>query len=361
MRWFRIMVGCVAALATAACSPMSEQYLDGGVGSALNSGQLSQETERQDEYIYYICRQSGGSETAGAGARGCSISSWATFITAGMNDIDRRCDAYLTWLDTQRRNRPAVLEQISATGTATSGILSVTGAGTKAMALVATAFGLAGATYGTWNSRLLLAVDHSTVQALVYRRQEQFRQDNSSAIKSVSDRPTAIYLLRGYLRICMPMTIETDINSTITLVQSDAPQSVVRAAIVRPAGIAGAISDVGKPFPEPKRYENPNLKNKLTDKERGLSDSRIAELQRALCIKTPTESFGPRGSEIRKAMSEFFVGAGLGASETITSDRMVNRLSDAADDLIGEGETCQSKGYANARAVGEAVNPAKKN
>ena len=361
MRWFRFMMGCLTALATAACSPMSEQYLDGGVGSTLSSSQLAQETERQDEYVYHICRQSGGSETAGAGAKGCSISSWTTFITAGMNDIDRRCDAYLTWLDSQRRNRPAVLEQISATNVATSGILSVTGAGTKAMAIVASAFGLAGATYSNWNSRLLLAVDHSTVQALVYRRQEQFRQDNSGAIRSVSDRPTAIYLLRGYLRICMPMTIETDINSTITLVQNDAPQSVVRAAIVRPAGIAGTISDVGKPLPEPKRYEPTDTVNKLTKFESGLSDRRIADFQRALCVKTPTKSFGPKGSQVRKAMSEFFEGAGLGTSETIQDDRMLGRLTAAADDLIVTGETCQSKGYANARAVGEAVNPAKKN
>ena len=360
MRWFRMMVGCLMALATAACSPMSEQYLDGGVGSTLNSGQLAQETERQDDYVYYICRQGAGSETGGSGARGCTISSWATFITAGMNDIDRRCDAYLMWLDAQRRNRPTVLEQISATNVATSGILSVTGAGAKAMALAASAFGLATATYSNWNSRLLLAVDHSTVQGLVYRRQEQFRQNYSSAIRSVSDRPTALYLLRGYLRICMPMTIETDINSTITLVQNDAPQSVVRAAIVRPAGIAGVISDVRKPLESAKPNVDPDIANKLTDTERGLFGWRIAELQRALCIKTPTKSFGPSGSQIRMAMSEFFAGAGLGASETINDKRMLNFLSKGADDIIDEDGTCESKGFANARAVGEAVNPSKK-
>ena len=359
MRWFRIMVGCLMALTTAACNPMSDQYLAGGVGSALNSGQLVQETDRQDEYVYLICRQSAGSGTAVAAGKGCTIGSWATFIRAGMNDIDRRCDAYLTWLDAQRRNRPAVLEQISATGTTTNGILGLTGVGTKAMALVAAAFGLAGATYGNWNSRLLLEVDHSTVQALVYRRQEQFRQDNSSAITNVSDRPTALYLLRGYLRICMPMTIETDINSTITLVQNDAPQSVVRAAIVRPAGIAGVITDVGKPLESTKPYVNPDIANKLTPLERGLGGKRIKALQRALCIKTPTESFGPKGSEIRKAMSEFFDGAGQGPSETIASDRLLGRLSDAADDIIGDGGTCESKGYANARAVGEAVKKAR--
>ncbi|MET3613355.1 hypothetical protein ABID16_001660 [Rhizobium aquaticum] len=348
------------ALTTAACNPLSDQYLAGGVGSALNSGQLAQETDRQDEYVYLICRQSAGSGTAVAAGKGCSIGSWATFIRAGMNDIDRRCDAYLTWLDTQRRNRPAVLEQISATGTTTNGILGLTGAGTKAMALVAAAFGLAGATYGNWNSRLLLEVDHSTVQGLVYRRQEQFRQDNSIAITNVSDRPTALYLLRGYLRLCMPMTIETDINSTITLVQNNAPQSVVRAAIVRPAGIAGVITDVRKPLPSPEPYVSQDLTDRLTDKERGLLGKRIEALQRALCIKTPTQSFGPKGSQVRKAMSEFFVGAGLGAFGKIEDQTMLDSLSEGADDIIGEHNTCESRGFPNARAVGEAVNPSKK-
>lgn len=63
---------------------------------------------------------------------------------------------------------------------------------------------------------------------------------------------------------------------------------------------------------------------------------------------------------MRKAMSEFFDGAGLGASETIEDQTMLDSLSEGADSIIGKRGTCESRGFPNARAVGEAVNPSKK-
>jgi hypothetical protein len=231
MRWLGPLVACVAALATAACDPMSDQYFSEGAGFDLNSGQLAQATQLQDEYVYYICRQAGGSNLETAAGPSCSGASWTAFTEAGMNDIDQRCDAYLAWLDAQRRDRTPVLSQIAAMGAATGGIMGVTGVGTHAIAIVAMAFGLAGTTYANWNSRLLLDVDHSTVQIVVYTRQQQYRKANAGVI--VLDRAAAIYLLRGYLRICMPITIETDINTTVTLVQSGAPQAVAQSPLLR--------------------------------------------------------------------------------------------------------------------------------
>ena len=175
-----------------------------GPGFDLNSGQLAQATQLQDEYVYYICRQAGGLSKDAA----CVNTDWTEFTLAGMNDIEQRCDAYLSWLDAQRRSdRTPALGETAATGAATGGITGVTGAGTQAIATLATVFGT---TNANWNS--LLDVDTSTVQATVYTRQRQYRQANAGVI--VPDRVAAIYLLRGYLRICMPLTIRTDITIT---------------------------------------------------------------------------------------------------------------------------------------------------
>jgi hypothetical protein len=271
-----------------------------------------------------------------------------------MNDIDQRCDAYLSWLDAQRRDRTPVLAQIAASGAATSGIMGIAGAGTRALSIVATAFGLAGATYTNWNSRLLLDVDHSTVQAVVYRRQEQYRKDNAGQLRNASDRPAAIYLLRSYLRICMPITIEADINNTVTLARSGAPQSVIQAPLVRPVAVTGIIEEVSKPLPPPRRFVNPAPTTKLTRHEEGLTDAKIRQIETALCLSSPTSDLGPLNSPARQAMSEFFVGAGLGPTQTINDLRMLNKLQSAINDVL-HGGTCSENGFSSPGAVGEAV------
>jgi hypothetical protein len=236
IRMLGALAACLGALATAACDPMTDQYFREGAGSDLYSGQLPQATQLQDAYVYYICRQAGNPNDGTPDGSSCAVSNWTTFTLAGMNDIDQRCDAYLSWLDAQRRDRTPVLTQIAAMGAATGAIMGVAGAGTQALAIVATAFGLASTTYANWNSRLLLDVDHSTVQTLVYMRQQQYRKGNAGVI--VPDRAAAIYFLRGYLRICMPITIETDINTSVTLARLGAPQSLLQAPLVRTVAAA---------------------------------------------------------------------------------------------------------------------------
>ena len=291
MRWLQALAGCLGALATSACAPVSEQYFREGVGVTLNSGQLPQTTQLQDEYVYYICRQAGGFKEETAAGPSCTGADWTTFTVAGMNDIDQRCDAYLDWLDAQRRDRTPVLAQIAAMGAATSGIMGVAGAGTQAIAIVATAFGLAGQSYANWNSRLLLDVDHSTVQALVYRRQQQYRQSIYNI--AVPSRASAVYLLRGYLRLCMPITIETDINNTVTLAQSGVPASVIEAPLVRPVGVTNVVTEVRKPLATPHRFVNPTQGvTALTPFEAGLTGVKIEQIQRALCVASPSNDLG---------------------------------------------------------------------
>ena len=69
----------------------------------------------------------------------------------------------------------------------------------------------------------MLEVNHSTVQQVVLTRQTKFREDllgNQAMHMSpviIASRPAAIYALRSYLRLCMPITIETEINTTVAV------------------------------------------------------------------------------------------------------------------------------------------------
>jgi hypothetical protein len=253
MRFFAsLFVSAGVALAVAGCDPATErQYVREGVGTDLYTDNITGRTQLQDIYVAHICEQ------AGLAAGSCAVDNfsptvWTLFVQAGMNDIDQRCDAYLAWLDAQRRDREPVLRQLATMAAATTAIMSVSGAGTDSLTVVAEAFGLAAATYANWNSRLLLDVNHSTVQTIVYSRQTEFR--NAVAKESVPNRPRGLYLLRNYLRLCMPITIATDINTSVTLVQRDAGAAVKGRPVV---GVAAKPLAALQKITQPVRPELP--------------------------------------------------------------------------------------------------------
>jgi hypothetical protein len=240
MRTVIRFIACAAtAMAVAGCDPVIERrYITEGAGVDLYTSDRAAQIELMGQYVSFVCAQAGPS---------CG-SDWSTFVQAGMNDIDQRCDGFLTWLDARRRDKEPVLAEISAINTAVHAIMTVTGSSPKSLDIVTAAFGLASASYNNWNSRLLISVNQSTVQEIVYKGQGDFRDKIRSF--TVPDQPTAIYLLRSYLRLCMPTTIEASINTTTTLVLRDAPIAARRNLVVatttpsRPA----IIRDVNAPL-----------------------------------------------------------------------------------------------------------------
>ena len=303
------LVACVAiALVAASCgNPMVERkYINEGAGVDLNSGDAANQVALLNEYIAFICTQ------MGQGPESCIVGS-PTFVMAGMNDIDQRCDGYLTWLDARRRDRAPVLAEISAVEGATHDIMAITGASVKSLSIVTTAFTLATATYMNWNSRLLISVNQSTVQEVVYNSQWKYREKIRNML--VPDRPTAIYLLRNYLRLCMPITIEASINTATTLVQRDAPpqfnqplvvQSTVAPALLRAipvGGSRGTLPDVG-PNQPPRPSDVLDGKNTVEDHMPG---AQFDAIQADLCVsKKPTRRFD---DEMREAIHQAKVGA----------------------------------------------------
>jgi hypothetical protein len=219
-RFVVILVACVGiALTAAGCDPVTERrYVTEGAGVDLFTAQQAQQADLLKQYVDFICQQAG-----------CT-GSWSPFIQAGMNDIDSRCDGFLTWLDARRRDREPVLAELAAVTAAVHTIMTVSGATPKSLDILTAAFGVASATYSNWNSRLLLSVNQSTVQEVVYNSQKQYRDTIKDYV--VDDLPTAIYLLRNYLRICMPTTIEANINTSSTLVSRGTPASAQKSLVV---------------------------------------------------------------------------------------------------------------------------------
>src|SRR5262249_24508840 len=174
-------------------------------------------TELQNIYLANLCQQA-SSSLLPIECTAIAPNQWPLIVQAGMNDIDLRCDAYLTWLDNVKRSSGAILQEITDVGAATEAIMGVTGVGAKQIAIVGAAFGLAYNTFTNVSNRLILDVDKTTVQSVVYHRRADYRNDLARQ-HPVDNRPAAIHALRQYLTICLPITIETDINATVTTFQ----------------------------------------------------------------------------------------------------------------------------------------------
>ena len=232
-RW-PFITALLAVLFAGGCTSVDSQFYRRGIGTSLADQAAVDQGQLQEQYFQYLCRQAGSPDDS------CAVG-WHAFTEAGMNDIDQRCDAYLAWLDDRRRSVNPILAEMGDAETATHALLFATGAGSTAMVIAAAAFGFARDSFNNANSRLLFEVNHATVQAIVLRNQKRLRDEAQG--QEIRNRPDAVYILRQYLRVCMPFTIETEINNTITAFTSGgaaalAPGNMQPLISVEPAGPA---------------------------------------------------------------------------------------------------------------------------
>src|SRR5229473_426601 len=202
MRGAGIVAGCVGlALLLSGCDPVRDfRYTREGIGTDLYWDGLPTATQLQDIYLANICAQAISPTARSVDTVSCdglSLGSrdWGLLVQAGMNDIDLRCDAYLSWLHDRRSSREPFLKELAVLGGAAAGILRATEVGATPIALTAIAFGLAADTF----TNLDLVIDN---------------------------RPAAIYVLRNYLSICVPASIEMSINNTINVYHRGGPAAL---------------------------------------------------------------------------------------------------------------------------------------
>ncbi len=188
-------------------------YLENGIGAQLPAVDMAQSTALQNQYFQYLCKQ--------VGYNNCSTlptidqPMWTLIVRQGMNDIDRRCDAYLQWLDNKKRSKGPLIAQSNAVSATTQAIIQIVSPGSAAISIVGLAFGLLNQSIENYHSRLLLEIESSTINSVVLRARHDFRMAVQN--KAFSNRPDAEYALREYLKRCLPFAIETQINDLSTL------------------------------------------------------------------------------------------------------------------------------------------------
>ena len=345
MRFVTLGVCLGLVLLAGGCDPVAESKLfREGIGTDLSRPDLAAATRAQDNYIGFICQQAGldvarVGDTVRCMDDAVGSSNWRLIVQAGMNDIDQRCDAYLAWLDDRRRSRAPILSQISAVSTATTSIMRFTGAEANPLSIAAEAFGLATNTFTNANSRLLLEVNHSTVQSVVVNRRNDYRV-NIAPVR-IDNRPAAIHALRSYLNICMPFTIEMEINTTITAFQFGG------AAALEDRALPNSVDTVSAAGIPPRRADKPivvapgpdkGVLNPGSESERNMALHRGIALQNALCVAGKRNGdFGT--PEMRTAIAQFKRAADL---DTSTRSIQPEELADF-ERAIGFGSCDKSK------------------
>lgn len=351
-----LCAGVLAALA--GCDPTDKHYFTQGVGTRLSSDDIAAEakqTDLQNAYVAEICRQAGLQPTSPAeGIVTClgpdQLTTWTLFVQAGMNDIDQRCDAYLTWLDEFKRSRDPILNQISNTGTTTQNIMLAAGVHSVPITIVADAFGLARNTFSNVSTRLLIELPHSTIQAVVLGKQKQLRDEvfgtpGERPVIAVTSRPAAIYVLRSYLRLCMPMTIETEVNNTVATIARSGNDAVSEPLITASNVGVARITNVTAPIPAGPKAPAP-LPDRNGAFEIPLTVRTVKAYQNALCISPDDGKLGP---QTRVAISEFLKLRG----EKDTSAQFDRRTPGLLQDAVDTVRNCRGKFLMN---VYEVVN-----
>ena len=142
---------------------------------------------------------------------------WAVFIEAGFNFIDEECNQYLDSLFWFNRYRRTTQNQIALTGATTAAIMGIAGAAAEAIAATATAFGFLTATADNFGSTVLFELEPSGIKTLVDRSRAQYRSAAQQRIKreEAKNQPAAMSLIQGYLALCLPASIETQVNGAI--------------------------------------------------------------------------------------------------------------------------------------------------
>jgi hypothetical protein len=330
--FFIALVLSLAAIVSACQSP-GNGYLMNGIGAELSARDIESATTLQRKYFDHLCAQ------AGLGDGGCALgmndrASWTLVVQQGMNDIDRRCDAYLEWLDNQKRNRGPLLSQVSAVQNTASAIIGFVAPGsTKALNVVLAAFGLLTKSIENYNSRLILDIESSTINSVVLRARNDFRQAFSG--KAVGNKPEAEYVLREYLRRCLPFAIETQINDLSTLGSRGIRADESNSIFVRPVAL-GLLRDTPESSISNIKKTQDNMSNQFgnelggsgsaaivtadlggaTSTEQGFDVSELETLQVNLCVPV-TGSFD---EATRAAISKMQDGMGFSPTRQISGN-----------------------------------------
>jgi hypothetical protein len=133
----------------------------------------------------------------------------------GFNFVDEQCDAYLRELFALDTERDRLKTVISGADKLTNAVLAVSPASKITMAIVAQSFGLTNDYVNVAADSYLFKADAGLVYNVVATLQASYRNGVYNNKNLITSRPESYSAIRGYLRLCLPPTIQSKISTTL--------------------------------------------------------------------------------------------------------------------------------------------------
>ena len=220
------------------CGCGDRSLLADGPGTALQVNDTVDRAKLQGDYFRLVCAATSLPRNDGPGGP-CPVSDdpgWRRVVFVAMNDIDDRCEAYVSSLRRIHREQETVQSELVKVASSTDRVLGIVLDKTKSvntLLLVQQAFGVARESLSAYYSRLLLAISPDLIQQTLLKRQTAFRVGLNEGVPVdlakkpgdapktetrriiIASRADAYYVIRVYLRLCLPETLEASLNEGI--------------------------------------------------------------------------------------------------------------------------------------------------
>jgi hypothetical protein len=176
----------------------------------------------------------------GAGFTGRPVTreEWYTVTLTGFNVVDDACMTYIDdlWILERRKARTGAL--LAATGAAAAGIIAANSHPSAAtLAILAQAFGLAAAFNTAITDSYLYSQNAATIKKLVRKTTEAYRTDYARRFPEpevaypLGSAGAAYHHMREYLALCLPPTIQAQIEDLVTNAKAAPDNSPADAAL----------------------------------------------------------------------------------------------------------------------------------
>jgi hypothetical protein len=287
------------------------------------------------------------------GVLGYTSADWYEVALAGFNYVDDQCAVYFDSLFAFNRRTAAIKSGLTAFDKTSAAIMEITGTATVTMSVIAQAFGLAGSMTDVVAGTFLYDLPPANTMRFVQKTMGAYKGAVSNARPSINSPASAYGAVRGYLNLCLPVTIEGLLIDRISDTKAQAAADSTGTNIevdVRSSASAGLLDGpdqrlqpVVTPPPEAPGY-NPY--------EKGVKPKQWRAVQLAICAEVD----GTPGPGTHAAIAEFLEGYGAPDPEVTTRGiglSQMDVLRKAVRDA--DGQSCSQRGISGPREAGALV------
>jgi hypothetical protein len=186
-----------------------------GLDVKLAYDDLKQSTDNELKVLGDLARRAGYTETSPSARPETGY--WYYVTVAGFSYIDEKCDQYLRALYDLDRNRDRFQKALLVLDKTSNAIMGATNTSTRAMQIVAQAFGAGAGLTDAFVDRYEFRNEPAIIFLTVDKMRAQFRSDVARLAPSVVSSGHSIIVLRNYLKICQPNSIEAVVNNYVAV------------------------------------------------------------------------------------------------------------------------------------------------